>query len=458
MKNKIALSNQTQSFSEKMRKKWSDFTGILKNGNTNVACSMLIMGLGQLLYKQWVKGVLYILLQASFVAYLVLAGAADFFGLFTLGTVESNPWYGIEGDHSIIMMLRGILSLIVFVLYLSVYVSNIKGVYATQKRVTSGKKPSTFLEDLRELSDAKFYRTILFVPIVGVCVFSILPIVFMILIAFTNYGGNIIPPAKLVDWVGFENFGKLVVLGEYTATFFKIFGWNLLWALFSTAINYLGGLGLAILLNKKCVKGKAFWRLFPILAYAIPGFITMLGFKYMFANGGPINYYITQAGGKAIFFFGANSKWTARLIGLMVNAWISIPSSMLLATGILSNANQDQYEAARIDGANGFQQFIYLTLPFVVFATTPVLLSQFIGNFNNFGVFYFLRSEIATSSGYILANDTDLLINWLYKMSIDNNYYAVGAAISLIIFIITSAISLAVYILSPSYKQEETYK
>lgn len=142
----------------------------------------------------------------------------------------------------------------------------------------------------------------------------------------------------------------------------------------------------------------------------------------------------------------------------MVNAWISIPSSMLLATGILSNANQDQYEAARIDGANGFQQFIYLTLPFVVFATTPVLLSQFIGNFNNFGVFYFLRSEIATSSGYILANDTDLLINWLYKMSIDNNYYAVGAAISLIIFIITSAISLAVYILSPSYKQEETYK
>lgn len=280
----------------------------------------------------------------------------------------------------------------------------------------------------------------------------------MILIAFTNYGGDIIPPASLVDWVGFANFGKLIVLGEYTTTFFKILGWNVIWAVASTAINYLGGLGLAILLNKKCVKGKAFWRLFPILAYAIPGFITMLGFKYMFANGGPINYYITQGGGEAIFFFGANSTWTARIIGLMVNAWISIPSSMLLATGILSNANQDQYEAARIDGANAFQQFWYLTLPFVVFATTPVLLSQFIGNFNNFGIFYFLRSDIATSSGYILANDTDLLINWLYKMSIDNNYYAVGAAISLIIFIITSAISLVVYVFSPSYKQEETYK
>ena len=189
-----------------------------------------------------------------------------------------------------------------------------------------------------------------------------------------------------------------------------------------------------------------FWRFFPILAYAIPGFITMLGFKFMFANGGPINYYITQGGGDAIFFFGANSTWPARFIGLMVNAWISIPSSMLLATGILSNANKDQYEAG------------YLTLPFVVFATTPVILSQFIGNFNNFGVFYFLRSDVAESAGYVLANDTDLLINWLYKMSIDNNYYSIGAAISLIIFLITSVISLVVYIFSPSYRQEETYR
>lgn len=93
----------------------------------------------------------------------------------------------------------------------------------------------------------------------------------------------------------------------------------------------------------------------------------------------------------------------------------------------------------------------------MVFATTPVLISQFIGNFNNFGIFYFLRGGLY-SEGYFLASDTDLLINWLYNMSIDNNYYSIGAAISLIIFIITSVISLAVYVMSPSYKQEETYR
>lgn len=444
-------------FAGAVKKKWAGFSEIVTHGNFRVACSMFLMGTGQMMYKQWAKGALYLLIQAGFFAYFILAGAADLFGLFTLGTVEANPWYGIEGDDSVLMLITGILSVIMLILYLALYAANVKGTYETQKRVEADKRPFTFLEDVKQLFDQKFYKTVLFLPVLGVSVFSILPIVFMILIAFTNYGGDIVPP-RLVDWVGFENFGKLVAVGEYATTFFKIFGWNILWAVLSTGINYFGGLALALLLNKSCVKGKVFWRFFPILAYAIPGFITMLGFKFMFANGGPINYYITQGGGDAIFFFGANSTWPARFIGLMVNAWISIPSSMLLATGILSNANKDQYEAARIDGANAFQQFWYLTLPFVVFATTPVILSQFIGNFNNFGVFYFLRSDVAKSAGYVLANDTDLLINWLYKMSIDNNYYSIGAAISLIIFLITSVISLVVYIFSPSYRQEETYR
>lgn len=278
----------------------------------------------------------------------------------------------------------------------------------------------------------------------------------MILIAFTNYGGAIVPP-KLIDWVGLENFQKILTVGQLAPTFTKILGWNLLWAVMSTALNYFAGLGLALLINKKCVKGKTFWRLFPILAYAVPGFITLIGFKFLFSYGGPINYYILQNGGKAVGFLDIDAKWTARLIGLLVNAWLTIPSSMLLATGILSNMNTDLYEAARVDGANSTQQFVKITLPYVLFATMPVLITQFVGNFNNFGIFFFLRGGLYMD-GYFNASDTDLLINWLYNMSIENKYYAIGAAISIIIFIITSIISLIAYVTSPSYKQEETYK
>ena len=278
----------------------------------------------------------------------------------------------------------------------------------------------------------------------------------MILIAFTNYGGEIVPP-KLVDWVGLQNFKKILVLGELKDTFFKILGWNMIWAVLATLLSYFGGLGLALLLNKKCVKGKTFWRAFPILAYALPGFITLLAFKFMFSYGGPINYYITQAGGKAVGFLDIDAGIKAKIIGLCVNTWISVPSSMLLATGILSNMNTELYEAASIDGATRWKQFTKITLPFVIFSTTPVLITSFVGNFNNFGIFYFLRGGLYCDD-YFLASDTDLLINWLYNMSIDNNYYAIGAAISLVIFVITSAVSLTAYVRSSAFKKEDTFR
>lgn len=451
-----SIPQKIKSIPSYLAKKFSLAKEIITQGNGKVMASMMVMGLGQLLYKQWVKGFMFLFIQIASIVYFVLTGASDLFGFFTLGTKESNAWRGIEGDNSVVMLIMGILAIFIVILYIVLYIANIKDVYRTQCAYDTLKQPTTFKQEIEGLLDKSFYKTALALPVIGVCVFSILPIVFMILIAFTNYGGDVVPPA-LVDWVGFQNFKKILSLGEFAPTFFKIFGWNMLWAVLSTAINYFAGLGLALLLNKKCVKGKAFWRAFPVLAYAIPGFITLLGFKFMFSAGGPINYYIQQSGHGVVDFLGLDAKWTARLIGLLVNAWISVPSIMLLATGILSNLNNDLYEAASVDGASALRQFAKITLPYVLFATTPVLISQFIGNFNNFGIFYFLRGGLY-ADGYFLASDTDLLINWLYNMSIDNNYYSIGAAISLIIFIITSVISLSVYVLSPSYKQEETFR
>lgn len=377
-------------------------------------------------------------------------------GFFTLGTVEADPWLGTQGDDSVIMLLRGLFSFMVMIAVVLVYRSNVKDIVECDKKVHMGKELPAFGKAVSIFLDRKFYIVALALPVAGVLVFQVIPIVFMILIAFTNYGGDIVPP-KLVDWIGIGNFTKILALSDIKNTFFKILGWNLIWAVASTFLNYFGGLGLALLLNKECVKGKKFWRAFPILAYAVPGFITLLAFKFMFSYGGPINYYITSAGGSAVGFLDIDAGIKAKLIGLFVNAWISIPTSMLLATGILSNMNTDLYEAASIDGATKWKQFIKITLPFVIFSTTPVLITSFIGNFNNFGVFYFLRGGLYMD-GYFLASDTDLLINWLYNLSIDNNYYGIGAAVSLIIFIITSVISLTVYVRSSAYRKEDTFR
>ena len=438
---------------KKKKKVWKD---ILQNSRPKTRLSALLMGSGQFLYGSRGKWLLLFAIQLGVIWYFVTRGAADLKGFFTLGTQVADPWLNTPGDNSVVMLLMGILAWLVLIGFIAVYVANIKDAYETQCKVERGETLESFAEGLKRLVDQKFYLLALALPVMGVCVFNILPIIFMILIAFTNYGGSIVPPA-LVDWVGLANFEKIITLSQFAPTFFKILGWNLLWAVVSTTINYFAGLGLALLLNKDCVKGKAIWRAFPILAYAIPGFITLLAFKFMFSYGGPINQMIRSAGGTAIGFLDLDAKWTARWIGILVNCWISVPSIMLLATGHLSNRDMSIYEAARIDGATSLEQFRKLTLPYMIFTTTPVILGQFVGNFNNFGIFYFLRGGMYMD-GYFLASDTDLLINWLYNLSIDNNYYCIGAAISLIIFIITSVISLGVYVRSSAYREEDTFQ
>lgn len=428
----------------------------IKNAGKNVKLSMCLMGLGQIFYGQIGKGLCYLGILVLAIAYFLYRGFVDLAGLFTLGTKEADTWLGVQGDNSVVMLLMGILAIIALLFLAYCYISNIMDAYETQKICKKGGQPARFQDDLKQFLDKKFYKTVLFLPIIGVCVFVILPIVFMIAIAFTNYGGSIVPP-KLVDWVGANNFIQIATLSQFAPTFGRILAWNLLWALVSTALNYFAGLGLALLLNKECVKKKAFWRVFPMLAYAIPGFITLLGFKFMFSYGGPINQMITDIGGTPIGFLDIDAKWIARIIGFAINAWISVPSIMLLATSILSNQDVSQMESARIDGASPFQQFRYITLPFVLFSTTSVLIGQFIGNFNNFGIFFFLRGGLYLD-GYFLASDTDLLINWLYNLSINNNYYNIGATISLVIFLITSMISLAIYTRSSSYREEDTFR
>ena len=110
-------------FKNSVQKKAQSFSTLLKEGNKNVTASMCLMGLGQMMYKQWGKGILYLLVQIAYILYLVLTGAADLFGFFTLGSAEANPWYGVEGDNSVIMLIMGVLAFIVTIIYIVLYVS-----------------------------------------------------------------------------------------------------------------------------------------------------------------------------------------------------------------------------------------------------------------------------------------------------------------------------------------------
>ena len=116
----------------KLKAKFAGAKEIITQGNGKVCASMCIMGLGQLMYKQWAKGILYLLVQVAFLTYFVMKGAGDFIGFFTLGVKEGNAWYGVEGDNSVIMLLMGILSFIAIAFYIVIYIANIKDAYNIQ--------------------------------------------------------------------------------------------------------------------------------------------------------------------------------------------------------------------------------------------------------------------------------------------------------------------------------------
>ena len=243
------------------------------------------------------------------------------------------------------------------------------------------------------------------------------------------------------------------------STFVRVLAWTLVWAFLATFVDYFLGLGVAMLINKKGIKFKKLWRTILVLTIAVPQFVSLLYIMRLFAPDGLINGYLIKWGLiKSYIPFWADPM-LARITILVVNIWIGIPYMMLITTGILMNIPEDLYESARIDGASGWQMFRRITLPYMMFVTGPYLLTQFTGNLNNFNVIYLLtqgRPQSMSLKGN--AGNTDLLVTWLYKMTVNETNYKMAAVIGIMVFIVTAVVMLSVYNRLPSVRDEEGFQ
>ena len=143
---------------------------------------------------------------------------------------------------------------------------------------------------------------------------------------------------------------------------------------------------------------------------------------------------------------------------LMVNLWIGVPYTMLITTGVLMNIPKDLFEAAKLDGASPVKLFARITLPYVLFVTGPYLIQQFIGNINNFNIIYLLTGGGPSVPEYHIAGKTDLLITWLYKLTIEQNDYNLGSVIGIYTFVACAAFSLLAYSRTSAVKNEEDFQ
>jgi arabinogalactan oligomer/maltooligosaccharide transport system permease protein len=274
--------------------------------------------------------------------------------------------------------------------------------------------------------------------------------------AFTNYSkvdGHLI----LFDWVGFENFTNILDFGSAAGReFWGVLGWTLVWAFFATFLNFFAGTVVAMIINRKTTRLKSLWRGCLCVTIAVPQFVSLLVIRTMLQELGIVNQLLVEWGwiDSPLPFF-SDTTW-ARITVIVINLWVGIPYTIMQVTGILKNIPAEQYEAATIDGANVFQQFKNITLPYMIFVMTPYIITQFTGNINNFNVIYLLTAG-APQSIENTAGSTDLLITWLYKLSVDQQKYNLAAVIGILTFIVLSVVSLVTYRSSGSYKNEEGY-
>ena len=435
--------------------------------------SAVVWGGGQLRNRQYIKAALFFGVQVLLLGielgtgyYLeFLAGQIDgpfrfdlyggffgrgFWGLFTLGErAREITESGITpGDHSIILLIKGVYTCIVFAAFCWVYIANIRD--AAKKGTAKGAvRFAKFIEST--------YPYLVSSPaLLGVMVFVIIPIAFSFLVAFTNYNIYHIPPKNLVDWVGIKNFIDIVRIPIWSSTFAGVFLWNIVFAVVLTMGTTAIGLGQAVIINHRGIVLPRFWRSLLMLPWAVPAIISLLVFRLMF-NGqfGPINQFLLNIGlisERIPWFTSANY---ARFVVFFVSFWLGFPYWMVLCSGILSGIDKSVHEAASIDGANAMQTFFHITLPQVLMAIAPLIVLTFAGNFNNFGLIYFLTDGGPANIDYQIAGHTDILISWIYKLTLDQRMYNMASVMSIIIFLIIAPLVAYHLTRTKSFRGEE---
>ncbi|MEK0312448.1 carbohydrate ABC transporter permease [Cohnella sp. 56] len=422
--------------------------------------SLLFMGLGQGYNRQWGKALLFALIEAAGIYWIATRLAKSVKGLYTLGVTPrgmvkvGKVYKPVEGDHSIFLMVEGLIALIIVALFVYVYYLNIRDARLTALNREKGIAPHGFAGTLANLANRNFPYMILAIPVATALMLTVMPIIFSVLVAFTDFAAPNLPPAKLVHWVGFDIFGKLVRLGSWSKTLYGVALWTVVWAALATMTTYLIGTVVAVLIQQRGIRLKRFWRTAMIIPFAVPNLVSLLVFRNLLNEEfGPVNQFLTRIGLHGIPWL--NDPTWARATVIVVNTWLGFPLIMILVSGILTTIPRDLYEAAEVDGASRFYAFRVITLPLILYATAPIFIMQFASNFNNFNVIYLLTGGNPIMPDYVYAGGTDLLVTWLYKLTLTNNQYNFASVLSILIFVVVATVSILNYRQTRSFREED---
>ncbi|MGX7014369.1 carbohydrate ABC transporter permease [Vagococcus silagei] len=414
----------------------------------------LIPGAGQFYNGQKFKGSIFLVIFALFIFELATFGATALENFISLGSVAGQ-------DHSLFLLIQGTMQIIITVIFLIFYVVNILDAKNIAKKINNGVKVTvTPKETLDNVLDHGFPYLLTLPAYLVMTVAIIFPVLVTLFMAFTNYDFQHIPPANLIDWVGFKNFFSIFFLSSYRATFGAVLSWTVIWTVCATTLQIVLGVLTAVIANQSFIKGKRWFGVIFLLPWAVPAFITIMSFSNIFNDSiGAINTQVIPFFNHlplvdiAPIAWKTDPFWTKVAI-IMIQGWLGFPYIYVMTTGILQSIPEELYEAAKIDGAGVLQRFNTITLPMILFVAAPIFVTQYTGNFNNFSMIYLFNDGGPGSVGGG-AGSTDILISWIFKLTTGNApQYSIAAAVTLIISFIVIGISLIVFKKTKAFDME----
>ncbi|OZU88219.1 sugar ABC transporter permease [Virgibacillus indicus] len=421
---------------------------VYKSNHRKIAAWLsIIPGIGQFYNRQILKGTLFLILGVSFLISFWDFIDLGIWGIITLG--EQLP-----RDNSIFLMVYGIIAIFLLVLASIFMFINLRDAYKNGQRRDMGQQLNSVRNQYRNLIDNGFPYLMLTPGFFLLLFVVILPIIFVLLLAFTNYDLYHTWPAQLSDWVGFQNFTNLFTLDVWRETFISVFAWTVIWTFGATTLQVALGIFLAILVNQKDLKGKAIIRTVLILPWAVPAFVSILIFSGMFNESfGAINTVILNALGIDSIPWMTEVLWT-RIALILIQTWLGFPFIFVMVTGVLQAIPNELYEAATVDGASVFQKFSNITFPLVMFSVAPILITQYTFNFNNFNVIYLFNSGGPAVPGQN-AGGTDILISWIYNLTMTTQQYGMAAAITMVMSVVVIAVAIWQFRRTKSFQEED---
>lgn len=289
-------------------------------------------------------------------------------------------------------------------------------------------------------------------------VVTLYPQALQVYMSFTNFDNRHFNPENNPDWVGIDNFEKIltssIVLPNYD--FPRLLAFNIIWAISNVALHVVVGVGVAMMLNAKVVLFRRFYRAVFVLAWATPGYISALVWRSAFnQNYGAINLLLAKVNEWLGTDISTSTRWLVDEIPpidlpvfdilpyafyavFIANLWLGWPFMMIVATGALQSIPKELYEAADVDGASKWRQFWSITVPLIRPAMVPAIMLGMIWTFNGFNVIYFItgggprrQTEILVTQSYNLLQETSI-----------PGRYGMAAAFSLVVFVILLFITL----------------